>query len=70
MGTRVDEQRYSRLRDDDDWLQQSIVKARKWIFVKGIGVAGSWIQETLGKKSLLPIQVRVVRSSLVEAIRD
>jgi hypothetical protein len=69
-GTRVDEQRRSRLCDDDNWLRQSIAKAREWIFVKGIGVAGSWIQETLGKKSLLPIQVCVVCSSLIAAIRD
>jgi hypothetical protein len=70
MGTRTDEQRRNHLHDDDDWLQQSIAKARKWIFMKGIGVAGSWIQETLGKKSLLPIQVRVARSSVLKAITD
>ena len=59
-GTRVDEHRRSHLCEDDDWLRQSIAKAREWIFVKGIGVAGTWIHETIGKKSLLPIQVRVV----------
>jgi hypothetical protein len=61
MGTRVDEHCRSHLREDDDWLRQSIIaKACEWIFVKGIGVAGTWIRETIGKKSLLPIQVRVV----------
>ena len=59
-GTRVDEQRRTHFREDDDWLRQSITKAREWIFEKGIGVAGTWIRETLGKKSLLPIQVRLV----------
>jgi hypothetical protein len=59
-GTRVDEHCHSHLHEDDDWLHQSITKAREWIFVKGIGVAGTWIRETIGKKSLLPIQIRVV----------
>src|SRR6267154_2113258 len=56
MGTRVDEQHHSHLCKDNDWLHQSIAKACEWIFVKGIRVTGTWIQETLGKKSLLPIQ--------------
>jgi hypothetical protein len=59
-GTRVDKHRHSHLHKDDDWLRQSIAKAREWIFMKGIGVTGTWIRETIGKKSLLPIQVCVV----------
>jgi hypothetical protein len=68
--TRVDKHCHSHLGKDDDWLRQSIAKACEWIFVKGIGVVGTWICETLGKKSLLPIQVRVVRSSVLKATTD
>jgi hypothetical protein len=57
MGTRADEQRRSHVRDDDNWLRSAIFQTREWIFVKGIGVTGKWIQDVLGPTSLLPIQV-------------
>ena len=57
-GTKADTRRRSDIRVDNNLLQKTISNACEWIFVKGIGVAAKWIQDTLGPKSQMPIQVR------------
>jgi hypothetical protein len=57
MGTKADERRRSRIRNDDNQLQSAIAKAREYIFVQGMGVTGTWVRQITGEKSLMPIQV-------------
>jgi hypothetical protein len=57
MGTRADKQRRSHVRNDDNQLRQAIAKAREYIFVRGVGVAGKWVRQVLAEKSFMPIQV-------------
>lgn len=57
MGTKADERHRGQVRNDDDHLQRAISRARECIFMQGIGVTGKWVQQLVGEKSCMPIQV-------------
>ena len=57
MGTRVDDSRQTNTQDNSVWLQNSILKAWEYIFVKGVGVTRKWVCDILDGTSQLPNQV-------------
>jgi len=59
-GTKKDYQRRGYKRRDDEILRRSIARARKWIFVRGVGVTGKSISDVM-KNSELPNQVSYFR---------
>ena len=60
-GTRVDNRRWGNTRNDSDGLRNSIARACKLIFVKGIGVTGKRVRDLLDGSSQSPNQVCVVK---------
>ena len=60
-GTSMDDRCRGNTRNDSDGLRNSIARAHKLIFVRGIGVTGKRVRDLLNGSSQSPNQVCVVR---------
>jgi len=66
MGTTIDNQRRSHIREDTHWLRRMIKMVRSWIFEKGFGVESTKVSGILDVQSLLPTKVRLVSSLIMQ----
>jgi hypothetical protein len=58
MGTKLDMRRREKLqRVDDDSRRSDVKMARNFIFKQGAPVSGSWVNNILNNRSLVPTRV-------------
>lgn len=60
MGSTVDQQRRSHIREDDEHVRNDINRARRWIYERGYAPEGSQIEALLASRSLIPVQVCLI----------